>query len=338
MPVFITRDTPYGKTVRVGVLSNPKSGRNRRGLQSVREILAQHPEVYHSEATTPTEVLAAVVELAQREVDVMAINGGDGTVASVLTALFNNKPFAKRPLLALLRGGTTNMTAGDVGLKGNHKKTLRKLLAWANKAYPDTPIINREVLRVQAAPDKAPIYGMFFGTGAIIKGIEYCHQKVHSKGFRDGVGPGLCTLRILLAMLKGDTRYVAPVPIAVEIEAPTRSSTARTQKLDHFLLLTSTLEHLFLGIRPYWATNAGALHYTAILAAPSHPLRAIPSLFWGRPNRFGTPENGYSSLKVNALRLTMDSQFTVDGELYEADSRAGSVQVARGGEVQFIRL
>ena len=145
-------------------------------------------------------------------------------------------------------------------------------------------------------------------------------------------------MAILLAMLSGNTRFVPPVPIAVDMDVPTRSSANPKQQLDHFLLLTSTLEHLYLGIRPYWGTNTGALYYTAIQAAPAHPLRAIPSLFWGKPNRFGTPENGYLSLKVDELRLTMDCQFTVDGELYDADSRAGFVQVGKGGEMQFIRL
>ena len=110
------------------------------------------------------------------------------------------------------------MTAGDVGLKGKHYRSLRKLLARLSVTPIGIPIVEREVLQVRAAPNQTPTYGMFFGTGAIIKGIEYCHDKVLSKGIQSGVGPGLCTLRMLFALIRGDTQTVGPVSIAVDIE------------------------------------------------------------------------------------------------------------------------
>ena len=347
MPASATNTITVNTPLRLGLISNPKSGRNRQNPQGIKQILGHYPEVHFREATTPSEVAAAVDELASQAINVLAINGGDGTVASVLTTLFNQRPFSRQPMLALLRGGTTNMTAGDVGLKGDNHQSLRKLLARLCVAPSDIPIVEREVLQVHAAPNQSPTYGMFFGTGAIINGIEYCHDKVLSKGIQSGVGPGLCTLRMLFALIRGDTQTVEPVSIAVNMEPqvsiavnmePQVNSTIQTQPLDHFLLLASTLERLFLGIRPYWGAGTGALYYTVIYAPPIHPLRALPSLFWGRPNRYSTPQNGYLSHKVNSLRLRMNSKYTVDGELYEAHSDLGAVHVKRGGKIQFIQL
>jgi diacylglycerol kinase (ATP) len=326
------------RPLRVGLLSNPGSGRNRNNLHSIYRILAQHPQVSHRQAQTPAHVAAALDEFATRELDVLAINGGDGTVQAVLTVLMYRKPFGKLPLLALLPGGTTNMTAGDVGLKGNRNKALGKLLAWAAVAHAGVHLLQRPVMCIQPAPDRAPLYGMFFGAGAIIKGIEYCHNKVHPTGLRDGLAPGLCTLRVLLAMARGDPDYVTPVPMAIEMRPKDLAPHWFQHKQHLLLLLASTLERLFLGIHPYWGTPSGALYCTAIRTRPARAWRALPPLFWGHPNRLGTPENGYWSHKVNELRLTMDSRFTLDGELYEAHSRFGPVRVSQGGQVTFIRL
>lgn len=328
----------WTRPLRIGLLSNPSSLRNRRGLGAIRRILVRNPQVCHREVQTPTEVAEALSEFAGSGLDVVAINGGDGTVQAALTALFHRRAFHHLPLIALLRGGTTNMIAGDVGLKGCQTKALGKLLALASKVHPQVGVLERPVLRVQAAPDQDPLFGMFFGMGAIIKGIEHCHRRIHSKGLRDGLAPGLTTLRVLMGMARGNQQYVAPVSVKVELDPQERMASEAMQPQDLLFLLTSTLERLFLGLRPYWGGGAGPLYCTAVRARPAHVLRALPPLFWGHPNRCGTPENGYSSFKVNALQLTMDSRFTLDGELYQAESRAGPVSITWGGSASFIRL
>ena len=44
--------------------------------------------------------------------------------------------------------------------------------------------------------------GMFFGTGAIINGIEHFHAKFRSKGLRGGLGPAVSAVRILVGVEK----------------------------------------------------------------------------------------------------------------------------------------
>lgn len=320
------------RRLRTGLLNNPLSGRNRRGLNAVHRLLAEHPWVRHYPVRNPAEVAAALEELAPQEPEVLVINGGDGTVQAVLTALLQRRPFARLPLLAIVAGGTTNMTAGDVGLRGTRVRALRKLLAWAADPHRPPAILERPVLRVQAAPDRDPVFGMFFGAGAIIKGIEFFHQRIDRLGVRHEWAPGLALIRVLAALARRDSRYIAPVSIAVNLPG----QPAQTQ--DYLLLLISSLERLLLGLRPYWGAGSGVLRYTAVRTDPQRALRTLPSLFWGRPNRLGTPENGYFSHNVDELRLTMDSAFTLDGELYETDSRAGPLTVSRSGPVSFIRL
>ncbi len=322
-----------GRKLRVGLLTNPYSGRNRRwGLRAANRVLADYPEVYRQEVRTPAEVAAGLAEFARQELDIVAINAGDGTVQAALTALLQ-APAEWRPLLALLRGGTANMTAGDVGLPGSSAKALRRLLHWAATFEGEARIVRRPILRIQTAPDRPSLFGMFFGAGAIIQGIELCHQQFYSRGLNDKLATALATVWLLLAVARRDGRTLRPVPFRIGLD---QSPLAPPE--DYLVILASTLERLFHGLHPYWGSESRPLHYTAVRAQPSHVLRAALPLLWGRPNRFGTAANGYISHNAGEIRLGMDGLFTLDGELHQADSRAGPVVIGQGGPISFLRL
>ncbi len=188
-----------GWPLRVGVISNPLSGRNRKGMAPIAKVLREQPHVSQCEAQTPGEVASALADFARKGVALVVINGGDGTIQSVLTVLFNRKPFEAQPVLALLRSGTASMIARDVGLSGSPAQALRRLLAWANGSTRDAVILQRHTLRMQLGADEEPRFGMFFGTGAITKSIRFCHEKIESLGLRGELGPGLTLAWFILA-------------------------------------------------------------------------------------------------------------------------------------------
>lgn len=326
------------RPLRIGLITNPGSGRNRKGLGEVQRLCANIPDGGYHEARNPAEIAAALVELSGFGPDLLAVNGGDGTVQAVLTALFQNHPFDQTPLLALLPGGTTNMTAGDVGLKGRMPGALQRLLKLRTSDTLRALVQQRPILKVDIGSREQPRFGMFFGAGAIITGIEYCHQKVHSKGFRDGIAPGICTLRLLLAMARNDPRYATPAPMTITTINTNAHSRSSAGQQDYHLVLASPLERLFLGLRPYWGHDHGAFYFSALRAHPAHPLRALPPLFWGRAGRLATPENGYFSEKVDALELDLDGPITLDGEIYHASRSSGPVRVTVGGWASFLRV
>ena len=270
--------------------------------------------------------------------DLLAVNGGDGTVAAVLTTLLLEGPFPRLPLLVLLRGGTTNMTAGDVGAREALLPSLRRLLDPSGEL--EGTVVERPVLRVDVSPERPAHFGMFFGTGAIVRGIEFCHRRVHSRGLRDSLAPALCTLRVLWAMARGDERYVAPRPMTVagRVAGEQAGGGEEGQEQDYLLVLASSLERLFAGLRPYWGDAEGAFYHSRLRARAGHAARTLLPLFWGRAGRFATSEHGYHSGKLDSLSLEMDGPVTVDGEVYQASRRAGPVRVSVGGRVGFLRF
>jgi hypothetical protein len=110
------------------------------------------------------------------------------------------------------------------------------------------------------------------------------------------------------------------------------------EEREFLLILVSTLERLFLGIRPYWGTEIAPLYYTAVTARPRHLLKTVLSLLRGKKSRFGTPEHGYHSHKVRETSLAFRGDFTLDGELYTLDSRTKAITVTEGGRASFLKL
>ncbi|MBW1850353.1 MAG: acylglycerol kinase family protein [Deltaproteobacteria bacterium] len=321
-----------GKTLRIGVISNPLSGGNRKGMHAIRAALAGSPQAYHFEASTPSEVGEALAEFAHRKVGIVAVNGGDGTIHAVLTELFRRPAPGPVPVLALLRSGTASMIARDVGLSGSRQLALERLLAWIRAGCGSMAVVQRPVLKVERAPDQEPLYGMFFGAACICQGIQYCLNRVHTKGLGGQVAAGLTLARFLISAALGKSGFLSPVPITVGLD-----SEAQEQQ-DFLLILISTLERLILGLRTYWGNETGPLCYTALGAHPRHLLWTLPLMLGGWKSRFVKPKYGYFSRKVWEVRLNLSSGFTLDGELYAVDAPVEDITVTYGGQASFLRF
>ncbi len=189
-------DHAADKLPRIGLISNPHSHRNRSRLVAIHAIVANHPNILHRVTEHADDIPEALHGFAGQGVDVLAINGGDGTTARVFTELLERRPFDRLPSVILLPGGTTNMNVGDVGLRGGLKRAVRRMVDWADgRNAGRVQRLRRPILRAQGDVDGNAAYGMFFGAGTIINGIEYCHNSIHTLGIKDELGPGVVMMR-----------------------------------------------------------------------------------------------------------------------------------------------
>ncbi|WP_447971215.1 diacylglycerol/lipid kinase family protein [Nitrospira sp. M1] len=319
-------------TYRLGIISNPLSGRNKKRAVVMTTILEAHPDILHDEVHTQHDIQTTLTTFAQEQVNVLVINGGDGTVQAVLTTLFHLQPFATLPLLAILPSGTSNMNAGDVGLRGNRTASLQKLLSWIEGHGPDPTLLTRHVLRVQRVPDEDPIFGMFFGAGAIYQGAQVGWKTKQSVGRLGEVGASLIICRFFLSLLFSRQTHITPIHATISRDEHPAI------KGEFLTILVTTLERLFLGLRPYWGTESHPLHYTAVRKSPAYLMRTLPSLLFGRTHKYGTAEHGYDSHNALSLELHMQDGFTIDGEDYTSDPERGPVRLTTGGIATFIRF
>jgi diacylglycerol kinase family enzyme len=319
------------QVTRIGILTNPLSGTNRKRLDTVLRTIGELPQALHHNVQTPSDVHNALVDFADQDVDLVVISGGDGTVQAVLTVLFHQHPFAKQPQLMVLEAGTTNMIAGDVGVLGNQNQALSRLFQWVQTGSGKVTKIQRPIIRLQI-PGHEVKCGMFFGAGAISQGIQYYHKNLHNKGLRGF--PGIClTLgRYLWAIICKNSHSTTAFGIEYGLNGQP------LQKENFLLLFVSTLDRLFFGLRPFWGEEKGPLRFTAARSPAKYLLRVLPSLARGRRTDKGTLENGYYSNNVDEVKLFLDSPVALDGEIYTPESIHQPTVLQCAGTATFLLL
>ena len=225
------------------------------------------------------------------------------------------------------------MNAGDVGLRGSLTACVQRMADWALHGEGSIDRQQRPILRIDGASDGKVAYGMFFGTGTIVNGMEYCIEKIHTRGIRDEFAPGLVALRTMWGIARKEPYFSDPTRTDIKLD---QNDTLPDRPV--IQLLVTSLQRLFLGLKPYWGQEQGALHCTWIEKPTHKVLRAFPALIRGKTNRHVTPENGYFSHNTDQLQLVMDGTFAVDGELHHASREYGPLTISNGGELEFLRI
>lgn len=319
--------------VTVGILHNPRSGGNRGRTDLRVQRAAARYGAPLAIARNPGEIEEALTRLIEQRATVLALSGGDGTIQAALTTLQKEAEAADTlPPIALLRSGTSAMTARDMGLPGRPERALNRLLAWAGGSGGDARIHQRALLAVRPHPGAEPIYGFFLGAAAIAQGVAHFHRQRPPGRRGGGLGPALTLLRGLAEAGQEKARIARPVPIGVGNGAPAGPSR------DYLVFLVTSLERLMLGMTPYWGSEEGPIRYTGIEAGASGLLRHALRIARGQPGKALCPERGYHSHNAGRLELALDSLLYLDGEQVTPDPEQGPVTVAAAGAVHCLVL
>ncbi len=298
---------------KLGVLMNKKSGRNRSGTAAVEAILATRPDISVRRTDHAHDVPTALAELASDGVNVLAINGGDGSLQAVLNALLHeSSPFARRPLLAILPGGTTNMIAYDVGSHRKPGEELKRLVARLDAGTLVESVLIRPVMEASGGDIPGLAHGFFFGAAGVYEGTMANRVSVDAVGGRDGAGPAWRILNIALALLLGRDP-VTPVPIQLNI------GSKRDQVAPYLAVFGTTMDRLSLNLQPFWGeAGSGPIRLTLITKGARKLLRLAPSILRGRAHPGLTAANGYDSLRSDSLTLEFTGGLVLDGEIFHA--------------------
>lgn len=317
-------------TARVGLLFNPMSGQVRKREKTIKKALSDIPCGLIHEASNAVAFQTSVDALMQAEIDLLVIVGGDGTIHAVLSHLFATQPRAKWPLLAIIPGGTTNMTSLDLGIRGKPEQALQRLRSYLQQ--PSTPIlIQRSVLCIEQA-GSTKIYGLFFAVGLVARGVKFSRSSVKQLGLTGGIFTLLIMLRSLAGMLLGSHQNEwAPVQMSI------LDANGKTHHGTYLFALVSALDCLLLGIRPYWGQEQAPLHITWVDQQRKHLWSSLWPLLSGRGHVL-KEEEGYHSHNTRALALHMNDEYIVDGELYRSVSQDIPLYITATDPINFLAL
>jgi hypothetical protein len=91
------------KVKRVALLSNPEGPASIAELPRIRAFCAEHPHVFHYEVEEAGQIGEAMRSIARVRPTLLAINGGEPTVAAALAEL--GQLGAPTPSIAVIAGG-----------------------------------------------------------------------------------------------------------------------------------------------------------------------------------------------------------------------------------------
>ena len=297
--------------MKLGLISNPGSERNKRGLAAVDEAVEGASDVLHVHLENVAALPAVLSDFARREVAVLGIASGDGTVQAALTTLFEDRPFETPPPLALLPRGMTNLIAGDVGLPARPARALGRLLRCLREGDLERHLEARSILRVDNLAEAPPQGGMYFGAAGMARVTHYCYDRVHSRGVKHQWATAATLFGLLLSQLFG--RGPEEVFRGSELAVGFDNAAADTRR--RVFVLVTTLHRLILGTRPFWNLGQGPLRYSAIADPAQGLLRHAYALLYGGGERRLPPET-YESRSCHRLELGTDEEIILDGQFF----------------------
>lgn len=302
-------------SARVGIISNPRSRRNWT-VDLTQKI---GPGVLAAAPTTNEQLVETLQSFARRQLELLVIDGGDGTVRDVISAAARVYG-ANLPPLALLPSGKTNALALDLGIP----------LGWsvedAITAHLGGRVQTRAPIEIRRGSDEA-LRGFIFGAGGFVLATELA-QQTHRIGAIDGLAVGMSLVGAIAQTCFGGTGNRWRAGERIEI---LNHATGETSVRNLYLLLASTLQRLPLGIKPLGKAGEG-LDVLAVDAPPRLLPVAASAILMGREDAWLQRLGYHHGHDIPPVRLTLQRGFILDGELFPG----GPIDLRTGDPIRFV--
>ena len=319
--------------IRIALLSNPRSTGNRAQLPRIRSFCARHPEVFHYEVEDVDQIAGALDAFAKLRPQVLVVNGGDGTVQTLLTELYHGRYFdGAPPPVAVLPNGKTNLIALDLGASGDPIVALERVIELAREGVAEH-IVTRELIALTHDEDgesEKPVLGMFLGGAGLADSMLYCRNKIYPLGLPNGLSHVLTGLAYLFSLILNVRAHFLP-----EQPGHMKVSLVRDGQIQGIfsVLIVTTLRRLLMGSS---LSSGGTMQ---LLAIEHKPLPLLRALAGGLIGKLGAGKMAGIHLESGDLiRIEGDrSRVILDGEIFHAGT-GGSIVLRQTLPLPFLRL
>lgn len=261
------------------------------------------------ELTNKIDDVRTVAERFKKsKIDILALNGGDGTNHVTLSTFIEVYGDTPLPRITFLRGGTMNTISDALGIKGTPSRLLANLV---EKYYTGVPFETAERDMLKITDETGTRYGFIFGNGLVSNFLELYYGTGH---------PSPSTAAVLL----GKTLASIPVrgKLARQIVKPFRASLTfeaeRWEERDYSTVIASTIDQIGMGFRPFirCEERPNTFHLLAITAGPVEIASLLPKIRLGLP----LPEEQARS-RVSGHTIFESNEpivYTIDGDMHTA--------------------
>ncbi len=287
----------------IGVILNPHSKRYRKSPHKLETMGFIVGEKGDFRATQDLDDVRAVAKrFKDKEIDILALSGGDGTNHRTLTIfiqLYQDQPL---PKIALLRGGTLNTIASSCGIRGTPEKILMNLIYkyHSNESFRTIPIypmcINGR-------------YGFIWGCGVIFRFMDayYTGETVSPPQaawtLTHSIASALVNGRLARALFR---RFDATVTV----------NGHRWPYANYSAIYAGSVAQLGLNFRVFYlAGRPDVFHGIGFSLPPRNVLRYVPKMFFGKPS--GCPDLLEEACQEMQVKLEEPLSYTIDGDMYE---------------------
>jgi len=255
----------------IGVIANQNSKLYRVNPGRVSTLEKTLGERGIFRATNDIKDLEATAILFKsKNIDILAISGGDGTCALTLTKFIEVYGTQILPKIALLRGGTMNTTAASLKIKGSPEKILKDLLSKLER-NEDLVIAERNILKVNND------YGFIFGNGFFHNFLKIYYERAYPSVFK-----GFCLLSRAVISAAFNLKFSKEILHNFQAEMIVDG-----KKIDEKIFLSincATIPYIGFGFNPYPKVlkNKDKFHLLGFPPKPFSVAKHMPEFFLGK--------------------------------------------------------
>ena len=302
----------------LALIYNPFSRKNLKNGPDYLQSIQALPNVLFYAPDTHTALQAVVEDLRTRKLSCIVVDGGDGTVGKVLSALHaSGWPAQAWPPVAVIPSGNTNLIAADVGYGRRGADALRCLQADLRSGQAMLKVKQRRPLVVQrTGHDGAAVLGFFGGMGAFGRGISIAHQPAVLKRYAHDMAVIATFVMTVMQLLLPRQRDGWLAGATATLTYDGKISLAQ----NHFMVLCTALNTLPYGVWPFWRAGGAecqGMHYLDVAAYPPSLMRAVWTLLRGKAPEWLRRSGAYQSGSVQTLQMQTAESFVLDGEILE---------------------
>lgn len=314
--------SPVRKQPLIGLIRNARSHRNAGGSAAAQQqdgVLLRLPQ-------KRSELPAILAEFSEKQVDCIAIDGGDGTVRDVLTcgaSVFGDC----WPALVVVPNGKTNALALDLGIPTDWT------MAEAIEALKAGNVVRRQPMVIsQRDNPQAQVRGFIMGAGVFNRCIAL-GQKSHDLGAFNAAAIGVTAIWSVLQALLGKAANPWRKGTHMRIRQGDGREVPHLGGLpedERYLMIASTLKEFPAGLDPFRGLDDPLC--MAVLDNPRRGLLLrIASLFRGTASA-ATLRRGGHLIGDTSMELDIAESFILDGEAFPS----GHYQLSAGAPLHFV--